>query len=152
MALVNKTQRPLVASKSLTFFAFFFFFLPSTSWRTKSVFLKCAMVTSWKINTIGGRGRWGHRKKEINRGQGVELRQRSEGLKGWGLLQLPLPLHKDLQMCTYSGRGLLHQTPTRLLYQSQILTSSALSLSHLTLPPPSDSHKLTPYHSVRGWL
>lgn len=114
-----------------------------------SVYLKSAMVTSWKINSTGGKGRWGQRKKEINRGKGLRREGDQRAWKVGGCLQLPLPLHKDFQMCSCSGRGLqqspFHQPSTRILYQGQTITSSTLPLSHLT--PPSLSYSPWPFLS-----
>lgn len=48
-----------------------------------SVYLKSTMVKSWKINSIGGKGRWGQSKKEINRGKGL---RRGGDQRGFGRL------------------------------------------------------------------
>lgn len=53
-----------------------------------SVHLKSTVVTSWKINNIGGERKVGTEKERNKRGEGIEQRERSEGLEGWGLLTI----------------------------------------------------------------
>lgn len=105
-------------------FCFFYCFCekwndPTDAWnnmKNLSVYLKSAMVTSWKIKSIGAKERWGHRKekKKKNSGKGLSRKGDQRAWEVGGCLQLLLPLYKDFQMCSCNSCG-LHQC---LLHQS----------------------------------